>query len=190
MAVLKSKNIILGIDPGTVVMGYAIIEVNGDKISVLTMDVLKLAAVKDIYERLEMIHTKVNALIIEYKPQTFAIEAPFFGKNIQSMLKLGRAQGVAIAAAMQSKILVTEYSPKKVKQSITGNGNAAKEQVWKMLQRVLNIEEEPKYFDATDALAVALCHHYQTTSVLAGSAKSFKGWDDFLAKNSHRIAKK
>lgn len=189
MAVIKTSNIILGIDPGTVVMGYAIIDVKGDKITILTMDVLKLANVKDIYERLEMIHTKVNALITQYKPQTFAIEAPFFGKNVQSMLKLGRAQGVAIAAAMQHKILVTEYSPKKVKQSITGNGNAAKEQVWKMLQRVLNIEEEPKYFDATDALAVALCHHYQTTSALSTTSKSFKGWGDFLQKNEHRIKK-
>lgn len=189
MAISKNSTIILGIDPGTVVMGYAIIKVTGNTISVLSMDVLKMGSVKDIYERLEMIHTKVNALIIEYKPQTFAIEAPFFGKNVQSMLKLGRAQGVAIAAAMQSKILVTEYSPKKVKQSITGNGNAAKEQVWKMLQRVLNIEEEPKYFDATDALAVALCHHYQTSSALASVAKGFKGWGDFLQKNEHRIKK-
>ncbi len=189
MAAIKGKNIILGIDPGTVVMGYAIIEVNGNTVNVVTMDVLKLGSVKDIYERLEMIHTKVNALIVEYKPQTFAIEAPFFGKNVQSMLKLGRAQGVAIAAAMQHKILVTEYSPKKVKQSITGNGNAAKEQVWKMLQRVLNIEEKPQYFDATDALAVALCHHYQSTSAMASPAKGFKGWDDFLAKNADRIKK-
>jgi len=189
MAVKKNNNIILGIDPGTVVMGYAVIKVSGNNISILSMDVLKLGSVKDIYERLEMIHTKVNALIVEYKPQTFAIEAPFFGKNVQSMLKLGRAQGVAIAAAMQNKILVTEYSPKKVKQSVTGNGNAAKDQVWKMLQRVLTIEEKPQYFDATDALAVALCHHYQTNSALATAAKGFKGWDDFLAKNSDRVRK-
>ncbi|CAN5780783.1 crossover junction endodeoxyribonuclease RuvC [soil metagenome] len=189
MAISKS-NIILGIDPGTVVMGYAIIEVNGNAIKILCMDVLKLASVKDIYERLEMIHTKVNLLIAQYKPHTFAIEAPFFGKNIQSMLKLGRAQGVAIAAAMQGKISVTEYSPKKVKQSITGNGNAAKEQVWKMLQQTLGIKEEPKYFDATDALAVALCHHYQTSSPLGKIEKGFKGWDDFVSKNQNRILKK
>lgn len=189
MAISKS-NIILGIDPGTVVMGYAIIEVNGNNITILTMDVLKLASVKDIYERLEMIHTKVNTLITQFKPHTFAIEAPFFGKNVQSMLKLGRAQGVAIAAAMQGKIGVTEYSPKKVKQSITGNGNAAKEQVWKMLQQTLGIKEEPKYFDATDALAVALCHHYQTSSPLGKIEKGFKGWDDFVSKNQNRILKK
>ena len=153
------------------------------------MDTLKLTKEKDIYARLEIIYRTITDLIKQYKPDSFAIEAPFFGKNVQSMLKLGRAQGVAIAAAMQHKILVTEYSPKKVKQSITGNGNAAKEQVWKMLQRVLNIEEEPKYFDATDALAVALCHHYQTTSALSTTSKSFKGWGDFLQKNEHRIKK-
>ncbi len=122
-----NKKIILGIDPGTVVMGYAVIEVCGNNVAIIAMDVLKLGSTKDVYERLEMIHSKVNALIIGHKPHTFAIEAPFFGKNVQSMLKLGRAQGVAIAAAMQSRIAVTEYSPKKVKQSITGNGNANKE---------------------------------------------------------------
>jgi crossover junction endodeoxyribonuclease RuvC len=137
---IANNKIILGIDPGTVVMGYAVIEVCGDRVIVATMDVLKLGSTKDIYERLEMIHSKVNALIALHKPHTFAIEAPFFGKNVQSMLKLGRAQGVAIAAAMQSRVAVTEYSPKKVKQSITGNGNANKDQVWRMLQRILNIE--------------------------------------------------
>jgi crossover junction endodeoxyribonuclease RuvC len=187
---VQRGNIILGIDPGTVVMGYAIIETNEHNIKILSMDVLKLGTVKDIYERLELIHTKVNLLITQYKPHTFAIEAPFFGKNVQSMLKLGRAQGVAIAAAMQGKINVTEYSPKKVKQSITGNGNAAKEQVWKMLQQTLQIEEKPQYFDATDALAVALCHHYQTSSPINKIAKGFKGWEDFVAKNEHRILKK
>ena len=187
MTAAKSSKIILGIDPGTVVMGYAIIEVKGSDITVLAMDVLKLGGIKDIYERLEMIHTKVQSLIATFKPQTFAIEAPFFGKNVQSMLKLGRAQGVAIAAAMQGKILVTEYPPKKIKQSITGNGNASKDQVWKMLQRVLNIKEEPKYFDATDALAVAVCHHYQSSSALAGITKGFKGWEDFLIKNQDRV---
>ena len=190
MTIPASNSIILGIDPGTVVMGYAIIEVKGSDIYLHVMDVLKLASTKDIYERLEMIHTKVNALIVQYKPGTFAIEAPFFGKNVQSMLKLGRAQGVAIAAAMQSRLTVTEYSPKKVKQSITGNGNADKEQVWKMLQRILLLEEKPQYFDATDALAVAICHHYQTSSPIAKAAKGFKGWEDFLNKNVHRIAKK
>ena len=185
----KQSNIILGIDPGSTIMGYALIKVDGNQPQVLLMDVLKLASYKDIYERLEKIHTKVCELIRLYCPTTFAIEAPFFGKNVQSMLKLGRAQGVAIAAAMQAGILVTEYSPKKVKQSITGNGNADKDQVWKMLQRILNIEEKPQYFDATDALAVALCHYYQQSSPLTAATKGFKGWDDFITKNEGRIKK-
>ena len=129
---MKRSTIILGIDPGTQVMGFALLKVEGNQARVLLMDVLKLTAHKDIYQRLEKIHTKVCELIKLYKPETFAIEAPFFGKNVQSMLKLGRAQGVAIAAAMQGGLTVTEYSPKKVKQSITGNGNADKEQVWKL----------------------------------------------------------
>jgi crossover junction endodeoxyribonuclease RuvC len=186
----QPSNIILGIDPGSTIMGYALIKVTNGQPQVLLMDVLKLASYKDIYERLEKIHTKVCELIRLYKPSTFAIEAPFFGKNVQSMLKLGRAQGVAIAAAMQAGILVTEYSPKKVKQSVTGNGNADKDQVWKMLQRTLNIAEQPQYFDATDALAVALCHHYQQSSPLAATTgKGFKGWEEFIAKNEARIKK-
>ena len=186
----KQAEIILGIDPGTVIMGYALIGITGNNACLITMDVLKLASKKDIYERLQMVHSKVCELIVLHKPTAFAIEAPFFGKNVQSMLKLGRAQGVAIAAAMQYSINVTEYSPKKVKQSITGNGNADKEQVWKMLQRILQLQEKPQYFDATDALAVALCHHYQTSSPLAKGAKNFKGWEDFIAKNETRIKKK
>jgi len=186
---MKSSQIILGIDPGTQVMGYALLKVTGNELQVLLMDVLKLTAHKDIYVRLEKIHTKVSELVHLYKPVTFAIEAPFFGKNVQSMLKLGRAQGVAIAAAMQSGIPVTEYSPKKVKQSITGNGNADKDQVWQMLKSILNIEEKPQYFDATDALAVALCHHYQSSSPLLKAGKGFKNWDEFIAKNEHRIKK-
>jgi crossover junction endodeoxyribonuclease RuvC len=188
--VIKPPNIILGIDPGTLVMGYAIIEVCGSTPRMLAMDVLKLSSKKDAYERLEKIHFTVYELIQRFKPNTFAIEAPFFGKNVQSMLKLGRAQGVAIAAAMQSGLPVTEYSPKKVKQSITGNGNADKEQVWKMLQRVLSLEEKPQFFDATDALAVALCHHYQSNSVIGNLPKGLKGWEDFISKNPARVLRK
>ena len=129
------------------------------------MNVLKLSGKKDNHERLQLIHQKILCLIEEHQPSEFAIEAPFFGKNVQSMLKLGRAQGVAIAAAMSANLSVTEYSPKKVKQSITGNGNADKEQVWKMLQRILLIDEKPKHYDATDALAVAICHHFQSNSL-------------------------
>jgi crossover junction endodeoxyribonuclease RuvC len=181
--------IILGIDPGTQLMGFALLRVQRNQPQVILMDVLKLTKEKDIYARLNLIHAKVCELIRLYQPSTFAIEAPFFGKNVQSMLKLGRAQGVAIAAAMQANMLVTEYSPKKVKQSITGNGNADKDQVWRMLQTILSIEKKPQYFDATDALAVALCHHYQTSSPVGKAVKGLKGWDDFLAKNPGRVRK-
>lgn len=186
---MVKDQIILGIDPGTQLMGYALLRIHKGQPQVLLMDVLKLASQKDIYARLETIHSRVCELIKLYKPSTFAIEAPFFGKNVQSMLKLGRAQGVAIAAAMQAGLTVTEYSPKKVKQSITGNGNADKDQVWKMLQRILQIEEKPQYFDATDALAVALCHHYQSSSPLAATQKGVKGWEAFIAKNPGRVKK-
>ena len=151
------------------------------------MDVLKLVSEKDSYQKLEIIFSKVCELIKKYQPNMFAIEAPFFGKNVQSMLKLGRAQGVAIAAAMQASLPVTEYSPKKVKQSITGNGNSSKEQVFKMLQRIVAIEEKPHFFDATDALAVALCHHYATSSVVGVQKNSFKGWKDFIAHNPGKL---
>lgn len=184
---IKGSNIILGIDPGTLFMGYALMQVDGSSLRLITMDVLKLSAKKDAYERLQKIHYTVADLINTHQPTSFAIEAPFFGKNVQSMLKLGRAQGVAIAAAMHAGLKVTEYSPKKVKQSITGNGNADKEQVWKMLQQILKLDNTPQSFDATDALAVALCHHYQSTSIMAGIGKGLKGWEDFIAKNPQRV---
>ena len=192
---MKYDSIILGIDPGTQLMGFALLAVEKGKPVLLVMDVLKMTREKDIYARLEMIHTRITALILQYKPTSFAIEAPFFGKNVQSMLKLGRAQGVAIAAAMQAKIPVTEYAPKKVKQSITGNGNADKDQVWKMLEAILEITEKPAHYDATDALSVALCHHYQSNTVTArsgnkpGSKTGGKsgGWGAFIAQNPGRI---
>jgi crossover junction endodeoxyribonuclease RuvC len=184
---MAKDEIILGIDPGTQVMGYALIRIHKGQPQVLLMDVLKLTSQKDIYARLERIHAQVSELIRLYQPNTFAIEAPFFGKNVQSMLKLGRAQGVAIAAAIQAGLSVTEYSPKKVKQSITGNGNADKDQVWKMLRTILSIEEKPRYYDATDALAVALCHHFQSSGPLAKAGKPMKGWEDFIAKNPGRV---
>jgi crossover junction endodeoxyribonuclease RuvC len=182
--------IILGIDPGTVVMGYGLIEVTGSKLKLLELDILKPGKVDDPYKKLQLIYNTVSGLIIKYKPSVFAIEAPFFGKNVQSMLKLGRAQGVAIAAAMRHGLDVTEYSPKKVKQSVTGNGNASKEQVLKMLQTMLHFKEDPKYFDASDALAVAVCHHLQSNSVLKTSGPKAKGWEDFINKNPGRIQKK
>lgn len=170
-------------------MGYGVIVCRQKKIQLLEMQGLKLPARKSNYERLSQIYQRVNELILLYKPTEFAIEAPFFGKNVQSMLKLGRAQGVAIAAAMHHNLPITEYSPKKVKQAVTGNGNASKEQVWKMLQQMLNLKELPDYFDATDALAVAVCHHYQLLSPVP-SASNFKGWEDFLKKNPGREVKK
>jgi crossover junction endodeoxyribonuclease RuvC len=185
----KKSTIILGIDPGTVVMGYGLIQVTGSTLQLIEMDILKPGKVDDPYRKLQLIYNTVSGLIIKYKPDVFAIEAPFFGKNVQSMLKLGRAQGVAIAAAMRHGIDVTEYAPKKIKQSITGNGNASKEQVLKMLQRLLNFKEDPKYFDASDALAVAVCHYFQENTLLASAGKKVNGWDDFLKKNPARLKK-
>lgn len=186
---------ILGIDPGTLIMGYSVIEVSGASITIKEMDVLKLASTKDNYYRLQKIHQRVTQLVQSFQPDEFAIEAPFFGKNVQSMLKLGRAQGVAIAAAMEKNIPVTEYSPKKVKQSITGNGNADKEQVWKMLQRITGLPEKPEYFDATDALAVAVCHHFGSKfSIPAAEKKAFSpkktpklSWESFVSANPGRV---
>jgi len=190
----KPFKIILGIDPGTLMMGYGIIEVhNGKEIHLKEMNVLKLSAKKNHHERLQLIHEKILGLIRQHRPHEFAIEAPFFGKNVQSMLKLGRAQGVAIAAAMSANLSVTEYSPKKVKQSITGNGNADKDQVWKMLQRILLIDQRPKHYDATDALAVAICHHFQSRSIVKrnGVHKKVSGkqntWEEFVRQNPARV---
>ncbi len=168
-------------------MGYGLIAINERKVSLLAMGVLKLSSEKDAYERLQLIHKKVRELIIEFKPHDFAIEAPFFGKNVQSMLKLGRAQGVAIATAMQASLPVTEYSPKKIKQSITGNGNADKGQVWKMLQQILQVQNELKHYDASDALAVAVCHHFQNNALNKSVGKKMKGWEDFVKQNPDRL---
>jgi crossover junction endodeoxyribonuclease RuvC len=183
---IKSK-IILGIDPGTLLMGFGIIKVTGNDIMLIEMDVLKLSSKKDAYERLQLIHQKVCELVNKHRAQELAIEAPFFGKNVQSMLKLGRAQGVAIAAAMQSGMPVTEYSPRKIKQSITGNGNADKIQVMKMLQRLVQFDDNPKYLDATDALAVAVCHYFQDSRVPGSTTKKMNGWKDYLGKHPDRI---
>jgi crossover junction endodeoxyribonuclease RuvC len=179
--------IILGIDPGTVIMGFGLISVSGNSMKLVEMGCEKFSASHDAYGRLEQIHGKVTEIIERFKPACFAIEAPFFGKNVQSMLKLGRAQGVAIAAAMQAGLPVCEYSPKKIKQSITGNGNADKEQVLKMLQQLLNFTDSPRHFDASDALAVAVCHHFQDKSFLQPSSVALKDWKDFVSKNPGRI---
>lgn len=193
---MSKTPIILGIDPGTQILGYALLK-GGSKPSLITMDVLKLAKEKDIYARLQMIHAKITELITTYHPTHFAIEAPFFGKNVQSMLKLGRAQGVAIAAAMHYQLSVTEYAPKKVKQSITGNGNADKERVWKMLEQILKLEKKPAYYDATDALGVALCHYHQIAGIPVNvdttikrkvkSSSKNNNWTQFIAQNPNRV---
>lgn len=182
----------MGIDPGTLIMGYSVIEVFKSVISIKEIDVLKLSSKKDNYQRLQKVHERITELVEKFLPDEFAIEAPFFGKNVQSMLKLGRAQGVAIAAAMNKNIPITEYSPKKVKQSITGNGNADKEQVWKMLQRITHLPDKPKYFDATDALAVAICHHFGSKlpaikKSTPASKKKVNGWAQFAQANPDRI---
>jgi crossover junction endodeoxyribonuclease RuvC len=189
---LQKPVIILGIDPGTLFMGYSVIEAHKNTFSIKTIDVLKLSSKKDHYQRLQMVHQKITELVEAFSPNECAIEAPFFGKNVQSMLKLGRAQGVAIAAAMTKNIPVTEYSPRKIKQSITANGNADKEQVWKMLQRMTALPDKPKYFDATDALAVAICHYFGANSVSAKKStetKKSSGWEKFIQQNPERILK-
>ncbi len=193
----NQSKIILGIDPGMVVMGYGLVRCTGNDLHLLEMGVLRLPTREDNYIRLKLIQQKVKELIGQYEPHDFAIEAPFFGKNVQSMLKLGRAQGVAIATAMHAGLTITEYSPKKVKQSITGNGNSEKEQVWKMLQRILRLEEDIPAYDASDALAVAICHHFQhqveeklgrgPDTQKKVSRKKAGSWEDFIKKNPEKL---
>lgn len=183
----RKPHITLGIDPGTLVMGFGIISHEGNTLQLLEMGVLKLRSTQDSYARLQYIHDKVTSLIREHRPCSFAIEAPFFGKNVQSMLKLGRAQGVAIAAAMQAGLPVCEYSPKKVKQAVTGNGNASKEQIWQMLERILRFSEKPSYFDATDAVAVAVCHHFQSQGLSFQGESRIKDWKQFLSQHPEKI---
>jgi crossover junction endodeoxyribonuclease RuvC len=183
---VAENQVLLGIDPGTTIMGYGIITVKGNKIELLTLGVLKLNKYDDHAERLKHIFDRTSGLIREYHPDVMAIEAPFFGKNVQSMLKLGRAQGVAIAAALSCSLPYFEYSPRKIKQSITGKGSASKEQVSYMLQRLLSMNSAPEYLDATDAVAVALCHYFQKGK--ADSKKSYTGWKAFLSDNPGRKA--
>ncbi len=185
-SIAQPHTVILGIDPGTNILGFSLIDVCGSEIKLMQMDVLYMRNLKDHYSRLQKIYLRLQHLIRDYHPDELAIEAPFFGKNVQSMLKLGRAQGVAITVALMNEIPVFEYSPKKIKQSITGNGNASKEQVAAMIARIMNIKESPEYFDATDAVAVALCHHYQKGKIVS-SGKNYKGWKEFLEANPSRI---
>ncbi len=181
---MKTDKIVLGIDPGTSVMGYGLIHIKGAEMNLIVMGVLRLEKITDHALKLQKIFERVIGLIDEYHPDELAIEAPFFGKNVQSMLKLGRAQGVAIAGALSRNMPVTEYSPKKIKQSITGNGNASKEQVSAMLKTLLNFSETPEFLDATDGLAAAVCHHFQRKPV--GTKKTYSNWKAFVADNPNK----
>jgi crossover junction endodeoxyribonuclease RuvC len=186
MLVEKKERVIMGIDPGTAVMGYGLILEKGSKIQLISMGVVRMEHLDDHFLKLQRIFEKTVALIDQYKPDVLALEAPFYGKNIQVMLKLGRAQGVAMAAALSRGIPVTEYAPRKIKQSITGNGSAGKEQVAAMLQRLLGFKETPEFLDATDGLGVAVCHSFQRVST-AGAGKSYSGWEAFAKDNQKRL---
>ena len=167
-------------------MGYGLIKVVNNRMSFMQLNELMLKKYSDHYTKLKLIFERTIELIDTYHPDEIAIEAPFFGKNVQSMLKLGRAQGVAMAAGLYKDLPIFEYSPKKIKQSITGSGNASKEQVAGMLQQICKFDKQPKYLDATDALAVSVCHHYQTRNGIKSSG-NYSGWKDFARQNSKRI---
>jgi crossover junction endodeoxyribonuclease RuvC len=188
---VNNDRIILGIDPGTNLMGYGIISVGAGKLTMLHYGVLKLDSKLDQSLRIKKIFEFALNLMETHLPDELAIEAPFFGKNVQSMLKLGRAQGVVMAAALHRQIPIFEYSPKKVKQSITGNGNASKEMVAAMVLNLLNMKDLPKYFDSTDALAIALCHYFQKSSITIGRqktrAKKSSTWAKYIASNPLKV---
>lgn len=181
------ERIILGIDPGTTVMGYGVLRVVGSKPSMVAMGVLELKKYSDHYLKLKRIFERVVQLIDTYHPDELAIEAPFFGKNVQSMLKLGRAQGVAMAAALSRSLPIFEYAPLRIKQAITGRGSASKEQVALFLKQYLNLKEEHKYLDATDGLAAAVCHYFQANRPDAGGGT--KSWKAFMSQNPDRVRK-
>lgn len=182
---MESEKIILGIDPGTTIMGFGLIKVVGKKMEFLQLNELQLSKYDDHYVRLKHIFERTIELIDTFHPDEIAIEAPFFGKNVQSMLKLGRAQGVAMAAGLSRQVPITEYSPKKIKMAITGNGNASKEQVAKMLQSLLTLKTLPKNLDSTDGLAAAVCHFYNGNKVT--TRKSYTGWAAFVKQNEGRV---
>ncbi|WP_179351257.1 crossover junction endodeoxyribonuclease RuvC [Winogradskyella vidalii] len=184
---MSKEKIILGIDPGTTIMGFGLIKVKGKTMEFLQLNELMLKKYDDHYLKLKLIFERTVELIDTYHPDEIAIEAPFFGKNVQSMLKLGRAQGVAMAAGLSREVPITEYAPKKIKMAITGNGNASKEQVAKMLQGMLGLKTIPKNLDSMDGLAAAVCHFYNEGRVEVG--KSYSGWSAFVKQNEGRIKK-
>ncbi len=185
---MSVEKIILGIDPGTTIMGFGVIKVVNKKMHFVQLNELNLSKYNDHYLKLKKIFERTIELIDTFQPDEIAIEAPFFGKNVQSMLKLGRAQGVAMAAGLSREIPITEYLPKKIKMAVTGNGNASKEQVAKMLQQMLKLKEIPKNLDATDGLAAAVCHFYNSNSKM-GDTKSYSGWSAYVKQNTHKIKK-
>ena len=181
------EKVILGIDPGTNIMGYGIIITDRSRLELIALGVIQLGKLDGQALKLKMIFEKTISLIDQYHPDDLAIEAPFFGKNIQSMLKLGRAQGVAMAAALYRSMPIFEYSPKKIKQSITGNGNASKEQIAAMLKSILKFEESPQFLDATDGLAAAVCHHFQRDLKDTSASGKTSGWKAFINANPKRV---
>ena len=188
------ERIVLGIDPGTNVLGYCVVEQKGREMKLLCMDVLKLGKIEDMPTRMKELFDSIVTIIDKYHPDILSIEAPFFGKNVQSMLKLGRAQGLCIAAAFSRSIPFVEYAPRKIKQSITGNGASSKEQVAIMLQRILRFEDMPKYLDATDALAVAVCHINQRDLIVEEFPSNIKkttskktSWAAFVSSNPDKV---
>ncbi|OYU83612.1 MAG: crossover junction endodeoxyribonuclease RuvC [Flavobacterium sp. BFFFF2] len=184
---MANERIILGIDPGTTIMGFGLIKVVNKKMEFLLLNELLLSKYTDPYIKLQKIFERTIELIDTYHPDEIAIEAPFFGKNVQSMLKLGRAQGVAMAAGLSRQVAITEYEPKKIKMAITGNGNASKEQVAKMLQQLLALKELPKNLDSTDGLAAAVCHFFNSGK--PQGTTTYTGWEAFLKNNEGRVVK-
>jgi crossover junction endodeoxyribonuclease RuvC len=183
----KVNRTILGVDPGTTLMGYAIVRADNSKLELLVMGVIELKKYKDHYDKLNKIYERVDSIIKEYRPEELAIEAPFFGKNVQSMLKLGRAQGVAMAAALSNGLPIFEYAPKKIKIAITGSGSASKEQVANSLKLELQIKDMPQYMDATDALGAAVCHFHQTKFINHVAKSGGNDWKSFIKNNPDRI---
>ena len=182
-----NSKIILGIDPGTTIMGYGIIKATCENVSLIDFNDFSLKKLDNHYLKLKKIFSSLTEIIDKYNPDEIAIEAPFFGKNVQSMLKLGRAQGVAMAAGLVKEIPITEYSPKKIKMAITGNGNSSKEQVAKMLQSILKFDEIPKDLDSTDGLAAAMCHFFNSKKITSIGTK-FSGWQSYIKNNPEKIS--
>ena len=183
----SSEKIILGIDPGTRFLGYGLLRITNDKVTVLQYGVLNLTKYTTQGAKFLKIHERVLGIIEEFLPDEIAIESPFFGKNIQSMLKLGRVQGMVMSLAFSKSIPIAEYEPKKIKQSVTGNGNASKEQVAKMVEIIGNIKLDAKLHDATDALGIAICHHFHNKNISSTIKGTKKGWGAFVTENPDRI---